>query len=63
MAMRVVRRLACVFRGHVWRVEHNRATQGTEKLVYVCGAHRSTIQEAPGDPEGPRPMGRSAMVT
>ena len=48
MAAQLVGRLVCLFRGHRWRVEHNRATQGTEADCLRCGAHKSTY---PGDPE------------
>ena len=47
MAAQLVGRLVCLFRGHRWQVEHNRATQGTEADCLRCGAHKSTYPGAP----------------
>ena len=46
MAMRVLGRVACLFLGHRWRIEHNRVTQGTEQDCLRCGGHRSTFPGA-----------------
>lgn len=64
MAVQVLQRLACVFRKHRWRIEHNRETQGTEADCLRCGAHRSTYPGAteaiPGG-RGPGPDGYGYM--
>ena len=61
MAAHLVGRLVCSFRGHRWRVELNRATQGTEADCSRCGAHKSTY---PGDPNlGKRQPGADGTVT
>ena len=67
MAARLMGRLVCLFRGHRWRVEFNRETQGTEADCLRCGAHKSTYPGAtaaelsrrgPGpDVSGPTNMG------
>jgi hypothetical protein len=46
MATHLVRRMGCFFRGHHWKVEHNRTTQGTEEDCLRCGVHRSTFPGA-----------------
>ena len=67
MATRFVGRLVCLFRGHRWQVEFNRATQGTEADCSRCGVHKSTYpgataaergRQGPGpDVYGPSHMG------
>ena len=46
LAMKVLRRVACLFVGHRWRIGHNRATQGTEEDCLRCGMHKSTFPGA-----------------
>ena len=48
MTTRFPGRFVCLFRGHRWRAEFNRETQGTEADCSRCGAHKSTYPGATG---------------
>jgi hypothetical protein len=62
--MKVLRRVACFFVGHRWRVEHNPVTQGTEQECLRCGAHRSAFPGATqSEPGRGRPYSEDGIGT